>query len=228
MFHNKYVLSDIIVAPIHFYINLSSDRLLGSREPHRAGKVLWAGRLCPQKLPEVLLDVARLLPNVEFNIYGPTEPSCATTATALKRLPNVVYHGEYSDFHKITTEGAFDCLLYTTAFDGMPNVILEAANEFIPIIAPCTIGGLSDLLDDTTCEVVKDNWSASDYATAVERVLDNRDAALAKAKEAHRKLTNEFNRSQFTSNMQQLVKQLIEMPDITSHATARARSFAEE
>ncbi|KRE99944.1 hypothetical protein ASG87_13200 [Frateuria sp. Soil773] len=53
-------------------------------------------------------------------------------------------HGGYDDFAKIVRpdHAAF---IYTTAWDGLPNVLLEAASSHLPVVAP-DIGGIRDLI----------------------------------------------------------------------------------
>ena len=41
----------------------------------------------------------------------------------------------------------YDALLYTSAFDGLPNVILEAMGWGLPVIAP-DVGGVSEAVRD--------------------------------------------------------------------------------
>lgn len=62
-------------------------------------KVLWAGRICREKRPDILLEVAKNLPDMEFHIYGGDSGNAYTKLIkALENLPNVVMHGPYSGF----------------------------------------------------------------------------------------------------------------------------------
>lgn len=107
--------------------------------------VLWAGRLDRQKRPDVLALIAERWPNVGFEVFGTpvTGPAC----DALKRLaalPNVRLRGSYDGFDSLPwRESAV--FLYTSQWDGLPNVLLEAAVRGMPIIAP-SVGGIPELL----------------------------------------------------------------------------------
>ena len=53
-------------------------------------------------------------------------------------------HGGYDDFARIacSDHAAFIC---TSAWDGLPNVLLEASSARLPVVAP-DVGGIRDLI----------------------------------------------------------------------------------
>ncbi len=107
--------------------------------------VLWAGRLDRQKRPDLLAAIAKSMPEVVFDLYGRAvmDDSCLPDFSG---IPNVVIHGAYDRFMDLLADSPV-AYLYTSQWDGLPNVLLEAASAGLPIVAS-HVGGVSDLLSD--------------------------------------------------------------------------------
>jgi len=132
--------------------------------PGRA--VLWAGRLDRQKRPELLVALAKALPNVRFDVHGESVLDSGNL-NWLSELPNVVFHGRFESFRDIVKidHAAF---VYTTAWDGMPLVLLDAANAGLPIVAP-DIGGIGDFINKE--DLLGASADVSAYVNDIESLL---------------------------------------------------------
>ena len=129
---------------------------------------------------------------MSFDVFGTSEldPFTATWVARLSALPNVLLRGEFQGFESIPDKERYACLLYTTAYDGLPNVLLEAASERIPIVAPPTIGGLADLVRPDTAWCVDAPDDPESYIAALEACLKDNptercENALAIVRERH-------------------------------------------
>jgi hypothetical protein len=97
------------------------------------------------KFPEILPRIARLPPEYDIHVHGARE--FGYRFPTLKRLlfphtdlggriakaPNLHWHGGYKSFGRLPLD-RFDAMLYTGLYDGLPNVLLEAGAERIPIV----------------------------------------------------------------------------------------------
>ena len=168
-------------------------------------RVLWAGRIAPEKLPDVAIEIAELTPGVIFDMYGGTEPECAQM---LDHLPdNVRYLGAYDGFSSLDINN-YDVLLYTSLFDGMPNVILEAASSGLPIIASA-VGGIPEFIEDgTTGILVRDIRNPRAYSAALRSLQNNPDGAKAIATHALEKIVDDYSRAQYNSSVQAMLERL--------------------
>jgi hypothetical protein len=141
--------------------------------PRLGERVLWAGRVCAQKRPELLAAVARLLPHHQFDLYGPPVDPESWQRWGLDQ-PNIGYCGSYSEFSELSLEryGAF---LFTSAFEGLPNVLLEASSAGLPLVASA-VGGVGELVTPST------GWPVSPGAHEPERLASALVEALTNRK----------------------------------------------
>ena len=56
----------------------------------------------------------------------------------------MTYHGPFDGFESLPTE-RFDVFLYTSQWDGLPNVLLEAMAAGLAVVAP-DVGGVGELI----------------------------------------------------------------------------------
>lgn len=110
-------------------------------------RVLWAARLAPEKQPQMVAAIGRLVEthDIQIDMYGHADKDF--DQSFLNQLPgNVRYNGSFDGFYKLPLD-TYDVYLYTSLFDGMPNAILEAAAANIPIVSSA-VGGIPDLISD--------------------------------------------------------------------------------
>jgi glycosyltransferase involved in cell wall biosynthesis len=92
--------------------------------------VLFAGRLSPNKRLDVIVDVARQLPEVCFLVVG-TGPMAPLLAT---RPPNILWHSSVEHERMPDCYHAADCLLLPSKDEGLPLVVQEAFASGLPVV----------------------------------------------------------------------------------------------
>lgn len=137
---------------------------------HGAGKrILWAGRLDRQKRPDLLAAVARAMPGYEFHVHG----AAVIREGRNKQFTfpgNVKLMGPYKSFPDIARSQDYLAFLYTSQWDGLPNVLLEAASAGLPIVAS-DVGGIGSLLPAEQRVTPPD--AVESYVMALERLAAN-------------------------------------------------------
>ena len=131
-------------------------------------RLLWASRLDRQKRPDILLRIARALPEYTFDVHGSIGYGCRSAAwyKELKLQPNVVLHGSFGSFADVVTD-AHLAFVYTSDWDGLPLVLLDAICAGLPVLAPA-IGGIADLLPSV--DLVGSSDAVEEYVALVRRL----------------------------------------------------------
>jgi glycosyltransferase involved in cell wall biosynthesis len=118
-------------------------------DPGRTGagnRVLWASRLDAQKNPGIVARIARRLPMLEFHLWG-SEVLGDTAIDWAAMPPNVRRCGPFAAPSELPLDEVI-AFLYTSRFDGMPNILLEVGARGVPIVTP-RVGGVADYLGET-------------------------------------------------------------------------------
>ena len=112
--------------------------------------ILWAGRLDRQKRPDILFNIAKKCEekqlSFKFHVYGAPLLDQFVKTDYFKTLTNTTVYGEFDGLVSLP-ENAYDIFLYTSQWDGLPNILLEAICLGLPVIAS-DVGGVSELIHD--------------------------------------------------------------------------------
>lgn len=186
-------------------VNIDSYNQRPLDTPHSPLRVLWAARVAPEKLPEVAIEVGRKLQGeVIINMYGSVDPS---QAHILNSLPaNVVYMGPYDGFESLPLDN-YDALLYTSLFDGMPNVLLEASASKLPIIAS-GVGGIPEfIINHENGSVINDIRNPDSYVESIKDFIDKKRGA-SYASNSFERVKNLYSREQYLESVNEMLKHL--------------------
>jgi len=141
-------------------------------------RILWAGRFDREKRPDLLLAIAERLPDCHFDIYGAPTLSTPQEILDIKEklgaMRNVSLHGAYDGFENLPVAN-YALMLYTTQWDGLPNVILEAQASGLPVLAP-DIGGIKEVIPAESGFLLERFDDIDGYVTRIRALLQNPDA----------------------------------------------------
>ncbi|MBR3138623.1 glycosyltransferase [Candidatus Saccharibacteria bacterium] len=133
-------------------------------------RILWASRVVPTKLPNLVAEIGKGLDPKKFqiDIYG--ERSEEISKDIFNGIASINYKGVFNGFSSISTE-KYDVLLYTALDDGIPNVILEATAAGLPIIAS-NDGGVGEFVkNNRTGLLIEDFLKPEAYVKVLEEIL---------------------------------------------------------
>jgi glycosyltransferase involved in cell wall biosynthesis len=160
----------------HDELQTSADGAEGRRP-----QVLWAGRLDAEKRMDLFLEIVRRCSFADFRVYGQV---VLDDEMPLPSLPNLSYEGAFTSPMEWLGRYAFDAFVFTSRWEGMPNILLEVGALGIPVIAP-TVGGVGELVDETTGYPLPERPSAIDYEQALRRIVTKPTEALERAQRLH-------------------------------------------
>ncbi|UDM51232.1 glycosyltransferase family 4 protein [Cupriavidus sp. MP-37] len=145
---------------------ISADKLhtlyfphaLDAHSHYRAGAgrtVLWAGRFSRQKRVDLLLEIALAMPDVQFDVHGcGSSQEERNLADRLTTLGNVTVHGPFRSLDHLIEDGKYAAFLYTSAWDGLPIVLLDATAAGLPIVAS-SVGGVAEFITPETGALIE-------------------------------------------------------------------------
>jgi glycosyltransferase involved in cell wall biosynthesis len=158
-----------------------------------SSRILWAGRLDRQKRPDLLAAIARECPDLSFDVYGVSVLG-ANATNELRRTKNVRLMGEFQSFATLPHH-EYRTFLFTSGWEGLPNILLDAVSAGMPIVAS-NVGGVGDLLTSSAAALLSPDASASDYAAAIARMAE-RSTAESFARAASIRLSSGYTPEAF-------------------------------
>lgn len=131
-----------------------------SNKTRHAKSFLWIGRIEPFKDVQVLIELCAMRPTDTFSIYGPIQDP--VLFARLRKRNNVTYLGMWKPSDLKPED--FDGLIFTSQFEGMPNVPIEIAQLGIPLFVS-DVGGVRETFGDESCYLVNRKASVSETAS---------------------------------------------------------------
>ena len=180
---------------------LAGSATYGPSRPLR--KILWASRLDREKFPELLVEIAKACAGEPFEFHAFGTSLYRETPFQFEPLSNLTYHGGYDGFETLRPR-EYDAFLYTTLWDGLPNVLLEAAAAGLPLIAP-DVGGIREfVVHDETGILISACDDAGAYAAALRRIAANPERATEYAEGARTLLNRRHSWRAYLDRLQSL------------------------
>ncbi len=142
-------------------------------------RVFWSGRFDKQKRIDVLLAIAKRMPEIEFWVWG--KRVLNDSDVGMNDAPsNIRLMGTYQSIDDLPIASC-DCFLYTSGWDGLPIILIDVASRGIPIVASA-VGGVGDLVSEDTGWPIKNYANPDDYCAAINELLGNYTDALERGK----------------------------------------------
>lgn len=149
---------------------------IASVKTRKRSKILWAGRLDRQKRFDLVQEIAALLPDIDFECWG---KAVLDTPPDLDDLPeNLTLNPPFESFDELPFEDS-DLWLYTSAWDGIPTILIECAARGVPIVAS-GVGGVPEIMSDHGW-VLPEDATPQDYADTITAALEDAEARHTKA-----------------------------------------------
>ncbi len=167
-FHLAYNTTDILTPDLRARAEAFAAALPAHIRDARRLSVLWAGRLDAEKRPELLLAVAKACPAFDFHVYGARVVD-SEMAVQLEGRPNIHFQGGYTSAEEVMSRREHHAMMFTSRWEGLANVLIEFGAQGLPIVA-ATVGGVGELVTDSTGYPVPERPHVDDYVDALNQI----------------------------------------------------------
>ncbi len=162
-------------------------------------KVIWASRFTRQKNITLLKEIVKSAPDIMFDVWGRGDAEASLRECAAS-CDNLTIKGPYALFNNILTS-EYSAFLYTSLWDGIPNVLLEASGADLPIVSS-NVGGISELVDADTGWLIEDLQRPDQYVAALREIRDAPHIAVERTKAMQERLKRQHSWEAFIRSMQ--------------------------
>lgn len=180
------------------------DTQLQTAARRRRPVVLWAGRLDLQKRFDIVVDVARALPQIDIHCWG---KAVLDEAPDLSALPsNLTLHPPFRSYEELPLADS-DGWLYTADWDGMPTILIEIGQMGIPIVATAA-GGIPELVDEETGWPVPVGSDAKAYVQALKSMLDEPEERRRRATNLRERVRAGHTREAYAAHIRTMIEEI--------------------
>jgi glycosyltransferase involved in cell wall biosynthesis len=117
-------------------------------------------------------------------------------------VPNLRYLGPFSGFDAIPA-APYRAFLYTSAWDGLPNILLEAMAAGLLVVAPA-VGGIPEIVNEATGLLVRECNDPAAYVAAIETTRSQPDHCAGLAETGRAEVARSFTREGFNRLLREL------------------------
>jgi glycosyltransferase involved in cell wall biosynthesis len=181
--------------------------------PPDAQVVGFVGRLWPQKRVEDLLwacDIVRhVKPQLRVLVIGdgPLRESLQDYARAIQVADRTLFLGQRSDIDRLLQ--VVDVLVLPSAYEGMPNAILEAMWAGVPVVAT-NIPGTNELVVDGVTGYLVPVGDRAALARRIHQLLDNPALRSSLGQAARERVRQHFSVARMVEAHVALYRELLE------------------
>jgi L-malate glycosyltransferase len=177
----------------------------------RAPTIITVGRLVPQKDLPLFLEAAALLgrdcPAARFLVVGggPSRPQLERSTAALGLGGVVSFLGERDDVADLLQ--AADVFWLTSAWEGLPNVLLEAQSSALPVVT-CDVGAAREIVRHGLTGYVVPRRDAGEFASLTHRLLAEPERAHAMGLAGRKAMEEMFSLAAMVRSTEQLYEEV--------------------
>lgn len=164
-------------------------------------KCVWAGRMDVEKRLDLFFEVVKHCDFADFDMFG---HSVVDNNLILPELPNLSYRGGFRTTDELFLKNEYCAFIFTSKWEGMPNILIEAGCWGIPIIAP-VVGGIGELVNHDTGYPLPENPVCVDYVNALKEIIDEPEEAARRANNMLELIINRHNWENFVRSVNRVI-----------------------
>ncbi|MCW2308629.1 glycosyltransferase family 4 protein [Rhodobium gokarnense] len=194
--------------PIYSYVPMPPrdeplvNTLAARDRPDGRWRVFWGGRLDRQKRFDVVIEIARAMPDIDFVCWGaavldenPYDPSTFPD--------NLTLNDPYESFETLPIDEC-DLWLYTSQWDGLPTVLIEVGLAGLPIVAS-RVGGVGELVSEETGYPVDAFDDPRAYIEQIRAIQQAPEVAVEKTRRLHELAITRHAQDRYADDLKQML-----------------------
>lgn len=163
----------------------------------RRPRVLWAGRLDRQKRFDLVQQIAQRMPQVDFLCWGDAVLDSPPDMSLSPR--NLTLRPGFKSYDELPFESA-DLWLFTSAWEGMPTILIEIAVRGVSVVASA-VGGVPELIDETTGYPVAEASDIDAYVAAISQALREPDQRVKRAAKLQERAASQYSQDRYVRDL---------------------------
>ncbi|MFK4874886.1 glycosyltransferase [Novosphingobium sp. ZW T3_23] len=171
-----------------------------ARGAGRRPRILWAGRLDRQKRFDLVQKIAQEMPDVDFLCWGDAVLDTPPDFTATPR--NLTLRPGFKSYDELPLDDA-DLWLFTSAWEGMPTILIEMAVRGMAVVAS-QVGGVPELIDEETGYPVEDVENVEAYIAAIREALENPQQRIERAVRLQKKAADRYSQTSYVRDLREI------------------------
>lgn len=197
-----YGFSDTNLSKLHtvYVPPVLTDKEVNYEQNEHRDTVLWAGRLCIQKRPDILIQIAEAMPGQLFDVYGSPGECNECKNIMAGKYPNIKYKGVFNSLDELEYEN-YVAFLNTSEWDGIPTILIQMAVAGLPIVTSA-VGGIPELIDENMGWLIDDIEDTEQFVTALKRVIIKSEDAFIRSHAAKERVAVQHNWTKFYKTLE--------------------------
>lgn len=174
-------------------------------------RILFLGRLCPEKgineLIDAVIDLHNIYPNIELRLGGVWEDE--GLCNRIKPYDFIKYLGWLEKDQKAEELKQSDIFVMPSYFEGQSLAILEAMTMNCAIVAT-NVGGIPMMIEDGKTGILVEPKNSDSLKDGIKQVLENEVLSEQLAANAYDKVKSEFSIDSTVNKLLSLYEELVD------------------
>lgn len=177
--------------------------------------VAFAGRISPEKGLPVLIEAAKQLPNVTFQLAGLMRPSYKDELPEIPK--NVILRGRLNANEMKTFYENAKLLVHTSiCYEGFPMVFPEAMAYKLPIIAP-NLAGYPEIVEHNYNGLLFEPQNSNDLVQKISSIYDDEEALKRLGDNGFKKVNKQYSKQFYYDLLVEAYQNMIITPNYKSY-----------
>lgn len=170
--------------------------------------IAFAGRISEEKGISLLLEAARMIPDIPFRLAGKVSKSYLNELEIPK---NVIFVGMLNENDLSVFYKEARCFVLSSIwYEGFPMVLPEAMAHKLPIIAP-NMAGFSEIAEHNINGFLFEPGDANSLASSIRKIWNSNELSQKMAENNFKKVNSLYSSIQYSNKLENTYRELLKL-----------------